>query len=200
VEPKEIIVIEGVTTLYQELRELNDIAFFLDALEETQLKSRIGRDVNKRGYSVEEAIALYHTLKPTYKEFIEPTKEYADVIFEVEPDYIMRPIHIHKKLRATAQIVAKTLQENSITFDVVVTGEEFVSSKPHPESYNLALHKVDLCPQEVLIIEDSPAGIEAGKQAGCKVIGLRTYQDDLSYADWQCDNHHQVLELLKKLL
>ena len=97
-EPKHLIVIEGVTTLYPELADLNDISFFLDALEETQIKSRIERDVNKRGYTLDEALALYENLKPEYKRFIEPTKKFASVICEVGPDYVMHPIHANNKL------------------------------------------------------------------------------------------------------
>lgn len=99
VTPKELIILEGVTTLYNELREINDISFFLDALEETQIKSRIERDVNIRGYSIAEALTLFESLKPLYAEFIEPTKKYASAIFEVDTDYVMHPIHISKKLR-----------------------------------------------------------------------------------------------------
>jgi uridine kinase len=78
---------------------LNDISFFLDALEETQIKSRIERDVKKRGYTLEEALALFHNVKPDYERFIAPTKNSASVIFQVGPDYIMHPIQIHPKFK-----------------------------------------------------------------------------------------------------
>ncbi len=79
--------------------ELNDLSFFLDAQEETQIKSRIERDVKKRGYTIEEALALFYTLKPEYERFIAPTKNAASIIFNVEPDYIMHPIHINPKFK-----------------------------------------------------------------------------------------------------
>lgn len=99
ISPKEIIVIEGVTTLYQGLEELNDVSFFLDALEETQIKSRIERDINKRGYTLEEALILYESVKPDYVKFIEPTKKLASVIFEVGTDYVMHPTRINQKFK-----------------------------------------------------------------------------------------------------
>ena len=91
VHPKKLIIIEGVTTLYDELKDLSDISFFLDALEITQIQSRIKRDVEKRGYTLEEALTLFEALKPDYKRYIEPTKKYANVIFEVGIDYVMHP-------------------------------------------------------------------------------------------------------------
>ena len=63
---KSVIIIEGVTTFYPELNELYDLGFFLDASDETQIKSRINRDVNERGYSLEEALALYKAVQPDY--------------------------------------------------------------------------------------------------------------------------------------
>tara|TARA_Y100000310_G_C20668177_1_gene808805 strand:- start:1238 stop:1912 length:675 start_codon:yes stop_codon:yes gene_type:complete len=101
VGPKELIIIEGVTTLYPELIELYDLSFFLDAKEETQLKSRIERDVNQRGYTIDEALSLFHNLKPEYEKFIAPTKNLASVVFDVGPDYIMHPTHIDKKFKET---------------------------------------------------------------------------------------------------
>jgi phosphoribulokinase len=94
VAPKKLIIIEGVSTLYDTIAELNDFSFFLEATEKTQIKSRIMRDVNERGYTKREAILLYKNLKPEYKRFIEPTKAKASVIFKVTPDYVMHPIHI----------------------------------------------------------------------------------------------------------
>ena len=99
VKPKPLIIVEGVTTLYPELRELFQISFFLDAFEETQLKSRINRDVNKRGYSLEEALALFEAIKPDYRRFIAPTKEHASVIFQVDTAYVMHTVHIDDRLR-----------------------------------------------------------------------------------------------------
>ena len=63
VKPNPIIIAEGVTTLYPELRELYDLTFFLDAPDETQIKSRITRDVNERGYTLEQALALFEAIK-----------------------------------------------------------------------------------------------------------------------------------------
>jgi len=99
ITPKEIIVIEGVTTLYPELKDLNDISFFLDALEETQIQSRIERDVKTRGYTREQALILFKSIHPDYVRFIEPTKKFASVVFQVGIDYVMHPVKILKELK-----------------------------------------------------------------------------------------------------
>ena len=90
VESRPLLIFEGVTTLYPQLDDLYDISVFLDAFEETQIKSRIERDVNKRGYSLDEALALYENLKPHYKRYIAPTKEKATITAQVGLDYVIQ--------------------------------------------------------------------------------------------------------------
>ena len=58
----------------------------------------------------------------------------------------------------------------------MVTAESVENGKPDPACYLMGL---DMLGQranaaEVLVLEDSPAGIRAGKAAGCKVLGLVT--------------------------
>ena len=71
----------------------------MDALEETQIQSRIERDVKHRGYSIAEALILYEAVKPDYHKFIEPTKVFASVVCEVGPDYVMHPLFIDNRFK-----------------------------------------------------------------------------------------------------
>lgn len=52
------------------------------------------------------------------------------------------------------------------------------SRKPDPSCYMLGLERIGQAGANqnanVLVLEDSPAGIKAGKAAGCKVLGLVT--------------------------
>ncbi|KAI2624781.1 HAD-like protein [Xylaria nigripes] len=57
----------------------------------------------------------------------------------------------------------------------IVTAESVEIGKPDPACYRLGWSKLGLPSDgEVLVLEDSPAGIRAGKAAGCKVLGLVT--------------------------
>ena len=59
--------------------------------------------------------------------------------------------------------------------DHLVTAESVEEGKPDPACYRLAREMLKLGPDaRVVVLEDSPAGIQAGKLAGCKVIGLVT--------------------------
>ncbi|KAI0098644.1 HAD-like protein [Nemania sp. FL0031] len=57
----------------------------------------------------------------------------------------------------------------------LVTAESVENGKPDPTCYKLGWSRLGLpADAEVLVLEDSPAGIKAGKDAGCKVLGLVT--------------------------
>lgn len=82
VEPRDVIIVEGIMTLYdRKLRELMDLKIFVDAESDERLLRVIERDMAERGHPLDMLIGKYrHVLKPMHDEFIEPTKQYADII------------------------------------------------------------------------------------------------------------------------
>lgn len=62
----------------------------------------------------------------------------------------------------------------SETFDTVVTAARIVDGKPNPMCYLLAAADLGSAPEECIVFEDSFHGIQAGKSAGMKVVGLST--------------------------
>ena len=86
VEPKDVIIVEGIMALYdQKLRELMDLKIYVDAAPDERLLRVIQRDIAERGHPLEMLIEKYrNVLKPMHDEFIEPTKQFADIII---PNY-----------------------------------------------------------------------------------------------------------------
>ncbi|MCI6823043.1 MAG: uridine kinase [Bacteroidales bacterium] len=82
VEPKDVIIVEGIMTLYDKsLREQMDLKIFVDAEPDERLLRVIQRDMAERGHPLEMLIGKYRNiLKPMHDEFIEPTKQFADII------------------------------------------------------------------------------------------------------------------------
>ena len=82
VEPQEVIIVEGIMTLYdKKLRDQMDLKIFVDAEPDERLLRVITRDMAERGHPLEMLISKYrNVLKPMHDEFIEPTKQYADII------------------------------------------------------------------------------------------------------------------------
>ncbi|HTS09657.1 MAG TPA: HAD family hydrolase [Candidatus Eisenbacteria bacterium] len=56
--------------------------------------------------------------------------------------------------------------------EVMVTSDDVVNGKPHPEPYLKGAALLGFRPEECLVIEDAPAGIASAKAGGMKVIGL----------------------------
>jgi HAD superfamily hydrolase (TIGR01509 family) len=57
-------------------------------------------------------------------------------------------------------------------FAVVVTGDEVLDGKPHPEAYLTAAARLGAQPQRCVAIEDSPTGIASARAAGCVVVAV----------------------------
>jgi HAD superfamily hydrolase (TIGR01509 family) len=101
-------------------------------------------------------------------------------------------------------------------FSVIVSAEGVNVCKPAPACYRLALEKLNetrlaerllpLLASECLVIEDSPAGIESGKRAGMRTLGVtNTVSEEqlraagaeivtASLADWTVDAVHHVFD------
>lgn len=60
------------------------------------------------------------------------------------------------------------------TFDTKVTASDITDGKPNPMCYLLAAKNLNSDPKECIVFEDSFHGIQSGKSAGMKVVGLST--------------------------
>lgn len=81
-KPRKVMIVEGILILTNpEIRELFDIKIFVHADSDERLIRRLKRDITERGRDIDEVLSRYqNTLKPMHQQFIEPMKEYADII------------------------------------------------------------------------------------------------------------------------
>jgi mannitol-1-/sugar-/sorbitol-6-phosphatase len=61
--------------------------------------------------------------------------------------------------------------------DVLVTPDRLSRGKPDPEGYLLAARDLGFDPASCIVFEDAPAGVQAGRAAGCHVVGITTTHD-----------------------
>jgi len=61
--------------------------------------------------------------------------------------------------------------------DFVISNEDVKNPKPSPEGYNLAIKKFNLKPEECIIVEDAPKGLEAARQTGANVYEVSGYNE-----------------------
>ena len=81
-QPRKVMIVEGILILTNpELRDMFDIKIFVHADSDERLIRRLKRDIAERGRDLDEVLTRYQTtLKPMHEQFIEPMKEYADII------------------------------------------------------------------------------------------------------------------------
>lgn len=82
----------------------------------------------------------------------------------------------------TSSMDTKMLEVNKVwhfenLFETIVSGSRVANGKPHPDCYLLAAKDLNVDPKDCIVFEDSFAGIESGKAAGMKVVGLSTTHD-----------------------
>jgi len=80
--PRKVMIVEGILILTNpELRDMFDIKIYVHADSDERLIRRLKRDISERGRDLDEVLSRYKTtLKPMHNQFIEPMKEYADII------------------------------------------------------------------------------------------------------------------------
>ncbi len=100
IEPNHVIVIEGLHPLYDErVRGLLDFSVYLDISDEVKIAWKIQRDMAERGHSYEDVLAAINSRKPDFKAYIDPQKEFADVVIRVLPTQLIKDDTERKVLR-----------------------------------------------------------------------------------------------------
>jgi len=80
--PSKVIIVEGILIFSKKkLRDLLDIKVFVHADSDERLIRRLRRDIQERARDMNEVLRRYQeTLKPMHEQFIDPMKEFADII------------------------------------------------------------------------------------------------------------------------
>lgn len=143
-----------------------------DNLKKNNLPLKVGMFCNNVYREHLDGIKIY----PNTKKVLEKLTNYKKCIITNTP------------CDCTKQI----LQTFKITkyFDLILTSDDVKQAKPNPEIVQLACKKLNIKPKDVVLIGDTESDIEAGRSAGCKVIGIKIK------ADFTVDNLNEILNIL----
>tara|TARA_X000000950_G_C13877018_1_gene645289 strand:+ start:793 stop:1431 length:639 start_codon:yes stop_codon:yes gene_type:complete len=88
INPQSVIILEGIFTLYDKvIRELLSVKCFLDVPCDVRFIRRLQRDVKERGRDLDSIVSQYYdSVRPMYKKYLEPQKNYADIVIGEETD------------------------------------------------------------------------------------------------------------------
>lgn len=78
-------------------------------------------------------------------------------------------------------------------FDAIMSSEQVKAGKPSPDVFLAAAERMDVSPEDCIVVEDAPAGVEAARRAGMKSVGVLTTHDELK-ADWVFTSLDQIPE------
>jgi phosphoribulokinase len=88
--PSRIVVIEGLHPFYDErVRELVDFGVYLDLDDAVKIAWKIQRDMAERGHTYEDVIRSIESRRPDFMAYIDPQKQYADVVIQILPTQLI---------------------------------------------------------------------------------------------------------------
>lgn len=105
--------------------------------------------------------------------------------------------HLNHNIRSKAIL--------SETFDVILSKENLIHKKPHPEIYQRIQKHFQVSEKECLVFEDSYLGVLAAKNAGMEVINVYDRYADLdrekidAIADYKINHYGEFLNCLESL-
>lgn len=115
--PCQVILLEGIFTLWHEnIRNLFDLKVYLHVEADIRFIRRLHRDVRERARTLDSIIRQYYdTVRPMHHEYLEPTKQYADLIVGEETDIAAEVISARVKQKLGSASNASVSAERSPT-------------------------------------------------------------------------------------
>jgi HAD superfamily hydrolase (TIGR01509 family) len=159
----------------------------------------------------------HYKLKLTIPELVKLRTEAAREVYATQIDLFAHVPEVLEKLHDShlpIGLATSTVRECAIPmlerhnikkyFHKITTGDEVERGKPYPDIYLRAAGKLHIEPANALVVEDSPAGIEAAQCAGMRVAAIPDRRiegiDNLvNNADFILDGIEKLPELVQSL-
>ncbi|MET0392952.1 MAG: beta-phosphoglucomutase family hydrolase [Chitinophagaceae bacterium] len=69
-------------------------------------------------------------------------------------------------------------------FDAIVSADDVATSKPDPETYLECARRLGIPPEQCIVFEDSPKGVESAANAGMKAVVITTLDPEEAFAQY----------------
>lgn len=92
---------------------------------------------------------------------------------------------------ACAELILQDLEIRTF-FDAIITGDDVALGKPDPAIVHRGCELLGCTPPLAVVVGDHQVDVEAGRRAGCKVVGVRID------ADWRIENLSELPLLFPK--
>jgi len=143
-----------------------------DNLKRNNLPLEVGLSCNRLYGDHLDAVKIYENVK----KVLEKLSDYPKCVVTNTPR------------DCTIQILKNFDLEKYFSF--VFTSDDVKLAKPSPEIILLACEKLDVKPEDAVLVGDTDSDIKAGHDAGCKVIGIGLK------ADYSVNQLSEILDIL----
>lgn len=177
------VIVDTAHFHYQAWRRLANEKLGFDISEEfNESLKGVSRTESLDRILAEGGVSLDDTTKETYASL--KNQWYVELVNQMTPDDILPGIQQFLKETRAAGIkiglgsVSKNarpiLEHIGIVdaFDVIIDGTKISKGKPDPEVFLKGAEELGVSPAECVVFEDAVAGIESGKRAGMKTVGI----------------------------
>jgi beta-phosphoglucomutase len=177
------VIVDTAHFHYQAWRRLANEKLGFDISEEfNESLKGVSRTESLERILSHGSVSLDETTKEAYASL--KNQWYVELVNQMTPDDILpgvldflektRTIGIKIGLGSVSKNAKPILEHIGIVkaFDVIIDGTKIAKGKPDPEVFLKGAEELGIAPAECVVFEDAVAGIEAGKRAGMKTVGI----------------------------
>ena len=151
-------------------------------------------------YSEEEKVEMAERKNDYYKEMLQSLDDSAVLPGAFDTLKMLRDRGILTAVGSASKNAPLILEKTGLLplIDKISCGIDVTKSKPDPEVFLVAASKLELTPENCLVVEDAKAGIDAAKAGGMKSLGVGPFHEELG-ADFHSrtlatvDNWEEIL-------
>ena len=151
-------------------------------------------------YSEEEKVEMAERKNDYYKEMLQSLDDIAVLPGAFDTLKMLRDRGILTAVGSASKNAPLILEKTGLLplIDKISCGLDVTKSKPDPEVFLVAASKLELTPENCLVVEDAKAGIDAAKAGGMKSLGVGPFHEELG-ADFHSrtlatvDNWEEIL-------
>lgn len=88
IEARPLIVVDGILLLaFESVRQLLDVAVYVDVPDDLRTRRRVFRDVEERGRTADQSMdQIRSTVQPMHAQYVEPSARHADLVVDGTED------------------------------------------------------------------------------------------------------------------
>jgi beta-phosphoglucomutase len=152
----------------------------------------------------EEILKLAEEKEKLFRKVYEPTITPLPGLENFLNKLKERGIPVAIATSAPVENVNFTLERTGLRkyFETILDDRNVSKGKPHPDIYIKTVEALKYPASECIVFEDSLAGVESAKGAGCKVVGVLTThtKEELKQTDYTIRDFNEIsIEILEKI-